>query len=887
MSEILRTLPVRFAPLDGEALDSWLEALARRLHTPLGDLARAAGLPPRGSTGNQLPRQPADWTILLQPQQAAAVSATTGLAEARIHAMTLRHYDQRALTIDPERRRVRISTLWGRGSGSRFCPDCLTENSGRWMLSWRLGWSFACLRHRRLLADCCPHCGRIPRRRPRSSRSVPDPGRCGNTPTGPGRFVTSGCGFDLADADTLSLDTDHPALAAQALLLDVIEKGTATFGAYALAPQPASAALTDIRAVCGRVLSSLSIQDLAKWVPADLTDEHLHPDPGCTLAVRAEQRPGFMSPPRAVTAATAVTAALHVLNQPDIHRAGAALRPLLEAIRDDEAQVSPATIWQWGRGVSPVLTAVHLAGLAPSCRPSDHLRHRLPAQIPRLPARTNTDIMLRSRKIPSMFWNSWTVRLAPPEGTFARILASALAASLLIVDSRIDFDTATRRLGNVIEGHDLSRVLQRLDNHPGWADLVTALVRLADHLDAVDVPIDYARRRDLDYSDLLPTEHWAAICRRTDTPPGGGLYEQTMRCYLFQQISGLPIEAAPGHPGTNDAEFRAEYARRAALRTPELAQALHEEAQAFLASHRIDDEPVTWQPPTSLLDGLNLPGQNPDRVDIHLLHKLVRQREHPAQHAAAVLGTSVEAVRHLLDQHPAPAIPATKTQARAVGRAFNRAMEELPKAELTRLYLDERRSLQQIGELTGISRGLLTRLASQYGIPLRSSGLRDYKRHAEVEADWLLEQYVHRRRTLRDLAREKGMSPAHMNRWAKTHNIPVRRGGASHNATLRAAERATQAPAFLREALTSTYAWDRLQRFIAALSHDTMREAAEALGITQSTLVTQINRLERDLGQPLIERAQRGQPMRPTAFGTKIVDAARAMNTHHEESTRS
>ena len=127
------------------------------------------------------------------------------------------------------------------------------------------------------------------------------------------------------------------------------------------------------------------------------------------------------------------------------------------------------------------------------------------------------------------------------------------------------------------------------------------------------------------------------------------------------------------------------------------------------------------------------------------------------------------------------------------------------------------------------------------------------------------------------------MSPAHMNRWVNTHNIPLRRGEASHNATLRAAD----APAFLCETLTSTYAWGRLEWFIAALSHDTMRKAAQALGINQSTLVTQINRLEKDLGQPLIERAQRGQPMRPTAFGTKIVAAARAMSTHDEESTHS
>lgn len=479
--------------------------------------------------------------------------------------------------------------------------------------------------------------------------------------------------LDLADTDTLRLDADHPTLAAQALLLDVIEKGTAAFGAYTLAPQPALAALADIRAICGRALSCLPGQDIAQWVPAEIAAAHLHPEPGCTLAARAEQRPGFMSPPRAVTAATAVAAALHVLNQSDIHRAGAALRPLLEAIRGDEAQVRPTTIQQWGRGVSPVLAAVHLAGLAPSCRPSDHLRHRLSTEMPRFPARTKADISLRGRKIPSMFWDLWAVRLSPTEGTYARVLAPALAASILLVDSRSDFDAATRRLGNVIDGHDLSRVLQRLDNHPGWADLVTALVRLTDHLDAVDVPINYARRRGLDYSNLLPAEHWAAICRRTDTPPGGGLHQQIMRCYLFQQISGLPIEAAPGYPGTNGRAFRSEYARRTTLRTPELAQALQEEATAFLASRRIDDEPVTWQPPISLTDGLNLPGPDPDRVDIRLLHKLVRQREQPAQRIAAILDTSVEAIRHLLDLHPAPANPETEAQARATGRALSLA----------------------------------------------------------------------------------------------------------------------------------------------------------------------------------------------------------------------
>jgi hypothetical protein len=39
----VRTLPIRIAPIDGEAIDSWLEAIAHRTHTAFGDLLAAVG----------------------------------------------------------------------------------------------------------------------------------------------------------------------------------------------------------------------------------------------------------------------------------------------------------------------------------------------------------------------------------------------------------------------------------------------------------------------------------------------------------------------------------------------------------------------------------------------------------------------------------------------------------------------------------------------------------------------------------------------------------------------------------------------------------------------------------------------------------------------------
>ncbi|GAA1893781.1 TniQ family protein [Streptantibioticus ferralitis] len=873
-----RTLPIRLPPLPGEALDSWLEATARRMDTTLGDVLLHFGFPVRQRAGNQFRDIPADWTIFLDERLTAAVAHATGTVPEVVTAMTLAHYDGRALQMSPEGRAVTRHVLWGRGRGSRFCPDCLHSSGGRWQLSWRLGFSFACTQHRRLLADRCPHCGRVPRQRPRSGRSVPQPELCGNPPIRPGGPVTAGCGADLTCASTLRLPPGHPVLTAQDRTMEIIDGATVAFGPYRDVPQPAPAVLADIRALGIRVLSSLPAAVLREQIPADIAEAHLATDPVSPHPEQAADRPGFMAPPRAADAAAAVTMALGILEQPGIHSAGEALRGLLEAVREELTQISVTSIDDWGRGISPVLQSVHLAALAPTLRPSEHLRYRTTTETPRRPTKATRDIEQRARKIPTMFWPSWTVRLTPPEGIHARALAPVLAALLLIPDSRTSLDQAAGLVGDVVDGIEISRLLQELDDLPQWPDIVTALDRLTDHLDADDVPIDYGRRRILDYTGLLPRDRWLEICRRTETPPGTGRRERIARSQLFRRLSGLPAESAPDDLGGLDsAEFRATALHFTALQTPELAHALRQEALEFLASHHIHDEPVTWQPPATLLAGLSLPAPDPMHVDLPRLHQLVRERQHPVQHAAQVLGTTVEAIRHVLDEHPAPEPPLTKNAARATGRIRQQARQAIPEEHFTQLYLGEHRSLQQIATLTGFSRRVLTDLAKEYGIPLRE-GPQDYKRRSTIERDWLIEQYVHRRRTLPDLARETGMSTANMARWAHIHNIPLRpRGGASHHTALRTPEQAADAPAILRDALTSPNARQRLERFAAALPYPTVTEAARALGIHQSTLTTQINRLERDLGRPLIERAERGRRMRPTPFGRKVAVAAKRL----------
>ncbi|WP_082948694.1 LysR family transcriptional regulator [Mycobacterium sp. 1274756.6] len=102
------------------------------------------------------------------------------------------------------------------------------------------------------------------------------------------------------------------------------------------------------------------------------------------------------------------------------------------------------------------------------------------------------------------------------------------------------------------------------------------------------------------------------------------------------------------------------------------------------------------------------------------------------------------------------------------------------------------------------------------------------------------------------------------------------RGGPSHSATLSAQKAIADAPELIGPALAGIGGWERLQRFAAAAQHPTLTIAAEALQLNQFELVNQINRIERELGKRLLDRAERGRPMTLTDDGARGVAAVRA-----------
>ncbi|MUL67063.1 hypothetical protein BOO86_21500 [Mycobacterium sp. CBMA 234] len=866
----VRTLPIRVAPLPGEAIDSWLEAVAARCHSVWCDVLDAVGLE-RGGGGVIV----SPWVLQTLPHETISISDASCVKPSVVEAMTLSHYADRALRINTERRAINKAFPWGRASASRYCPQCLAETGGRWQLKWRLGWSFACLTHNCLLADTCPSCRELQRRRPLSVDMIPVPGTCAGAAAGAAGRAAPRCGADLTATAVTSFPAEHAVIEGQRIVYDIIDSGVGQFGIYKDSPQPVLGVLSDIRALAGRVLAYADDQELADRVAPDLLAAYRAVPIDSVKQTNPRVKPGLAAPATAQATAVGVTAALTTLNQLDVTSAGRSMRWMVDSGRSRGLDVNPSTIG-WGRSITPTLTAVQLAALDHQLQPSRQLRYRTATPSPRRPQTDSeySDQLLRS--VPTMFWPAWSLHLAVPNCE-QRVYRSAQSAALLLVGTKLTIRAAGRLLDAPAGGSAISRVLGLMQDGD-WNATCAVLTTLADYLVETGSPIDYQRRRKLDYADLLPDDVWKRICRETATPGRGTARARIVRGYLFEQLSTLPASAAPFT--VDSYEFRSKTADFPRSLTPELLTALNEHCMIFLASNGIGDEPLTWHPPATIIDNLVLPGDDPQRDRINDLHRLVRIEDGALGDVANALNTTLDTVRYLLGRTPAPADDAPiGGPARRRFSSYRRARSALPPHRFSELYVEQKHGLGYISELVGADRKAVAQLAAEYGIALRPHG-----RLALVDRDWLYEQYVKRERPMTDLARDCDVGVTTMTRWAVSYGIPLRTRGPSPSYLRRtAAAAATGAPEVLQPAFVTPGAWDRLYRFADAAGFQTLTEAAECLDLPQFVLVRQINRLEHDFGTKLLNRALRGQPMTLTQHGECVVRAVRQYRKDHPD----
>lgn len=154
--EQVRRLGVVPAPFAGEAFVSWVDTVAASLRVSRAAALRTLGLPGSASFSTH--------QFHLSPEQLEGLRQRTGLRPAQVERMLFAFYAPTALpqlVADDGRvgQGARVSQPWLRRDHSAACPLCVEASGGRWLLSWRLRWTFLCADHLVYLVDRCPRCG--------------------------------------------------------------------------------------------------------------------------------------------------------------------------------------------------------------------------------------------------------------------------------------------------------------------------------------------------------------------------------------------------------------------------------------------------------------------------------------------------------------------------------------------------------------------------------------------------------------------------------------------------------------------------------------------------------------------------------------------------------
>jgi len=851
-------IPVRLPPLPGEALDSWLEAYADLLHVAVRDIFALAGADWGRLNGDQRRSKP--WLRQLDEPDLAALSAVTRVPAETLAGMTLARYQGTGLaevTAEPGMRRT--PRWWRQLTGSRYCPRCLTASGGRWMLAWRIPWTFACTRCQVLLADTCPDCGR--RHRRTRTAQPREPGRCDLTglplpPWRPPRGGIISCTSDPAATPATAMPPGGLVLAAQQHIDAVISALLAARG------QPAETAvlqqnLDDVHAVARAAASALT-GTAAPPAAAAAVLEELAARPGGDATRALASTAGGPRRQLAPVTAFGVTIADIMLHgrhgDPD---------PVIAAwLSGNTARrrntSSPANVLICWDQASPALQAALAGPLAARLDTFYQLRYRAiagPARIPD-PARAEE----RAAALPSLMWPGWALRLMPPEGFDFLRYRAALAMMLAIASAGAeDYGAAQELLGlEPFHSSRLATFTARLRQDGILEPVTAAICQLARKLDEHGAPVDYARRRRLRrlsqaQLDITAWRRQRYILTRHASLPAAPVQEQYARLRLIELLTGTHPRYLPEPlrlPGRSQG-----YAGFVFTLPEQMAFCLHQQARSLLSKACIN-EPVTWEPPFDWVTGIPWPGPDPDAIRPEDLHPLIRAGL-PVRAIAARLATTADHVRLTAARHPAPRLPP--------GSPAPPQPEPGPPGtgqlrDLTRQGYGQRK----IARITGCSERTIRQL-------LTSALLRQPAQRPDggIDPHWLREQYQSRQRSLKDIAAEAGLPVEALAAAARQAGIRVRHGinGRAHPLA------AIGGPGSFSPDVWSVFAHpgaeQRIQRLLALPGQPGLHHAARQLGIRNAILTGQVRQLEAVVGTALLRTRPDGR-LALTAYGQRF-----------------
>jgi hypothetical protein len=817
-------LPIRVPVAAGESLDSWLEALARRNGINVHALAAALGWPKKLVSVY-------DWLRVPGPQL-AMTEELCGLHPGRLAAAVPGRYEP----LMP----VRIR-------GSRYCPRCLAESGGRWQLLWRLPWVFACITHQVLLNDLCPVCGKPPRSRI-SDAGLNPAGSC-HLRTGTREF----CHADLSAVASLPLPgPEGILLSAQRWVcghLDSADQNTA------------ARAVTDMAVAATWILGRCSRRDIARFGKA-ATD---------AWQPRAPHIAGALTHLSAALAGAGAAMAIEVTAGEEAV-AMERLRTLTEgAQRGFEPRPPGMTTRSWNL-VSAPAQGRFLRAMDGAFHPVHRIRCRTGTVLAAVPSESTAVLQARARQIPQLLWPGWAIRLAPQGAWKEDRGFRVVAAACLMLPGN-----PARQLADALpDPYHRNRATLYNGLHAlaaeGHEPVFAAFCCLADYLDQHGSPIDYELRRDLAAAWTITETEWREICADADVHPGKGRRLTDARRYAYQLITGADLTDRRHRLAPRTARDSRRYAAFSDVMSSPLRDALHGHARRLLAGAGID-EPLTWEPPSSVCAHLTLPGVDPAGIDLGQVSELVGEGVALGE-AARRLGTSIDHIRYTLDLIHRPASAYGPCIPLAARRTRMRADQTLTRDFLQQNRVRDRKTFEQLQAETGIGRHLISAYARRAGIVTRR-----VTDAAPISKEWLASRHLHDNIPLAQIAAEMGVNKGVVYGAAHRHGMQVRPAGV-HSTVAMTARLPRSVPRDLRAAVEGTIGgWERLHRFRAAMAFPTFKAAAISMGADQSGLIHQFRRLEHDVGASLYVRAHAGRPMHPTRRGAaliKALDAAQA-----------
>ncbi|WP_257033697.1 TniQ family protein [Streptomyces sp. Ag109_G2-15] len=595
----------------------------------------------------------------MTPTEREHLAVATGVAPEMLQRMTLARWHGRALFIDPRRSTVDRRRLWGRACGSRYCPQCLKESGGRWQLSWRLAFTFACTRHHMLLADTCPACGQIPRSNAHYTGTPPALGIC---PTRARNAPRERCWQDLRETTTPLLATGSPLLRAQRQLNKLIEgeheTTTAFAGVYGNEAVAIAQVLADLRTLAFRVLTCAHDDDLARWGDGELVRRcnayRQAPLTSYSGHRAPHTRGSWVAPTDAAAAGLALSAAFDGLSGPDADRVGW----LTDRLQEAGGGIAHCDIEHWSSEVSPDLVALVLGAVHRSQgRRAVRLHYRSTTGRPRRPVKGLQLPQDRAQKMPASLWDTWTLRMMPQaSGGNLRwaTVQQALAVSTLQVGAWVNLRQAMDILGTNLQVKTLSRTVETLHTHESGPEILRALTLLADLLDSDGSPINYARRRTIfgKRRDFITLDDWTHIRRSAghNYPADSSVHHANR--WIYQRLTGSPARMMPAPTTPIPDDKPRKYPQFTFGLEPLETDALTRRCHRLLTEHDIT-EPLSWEPSIPAhLDTVRLSGTTLESITPRQVHELLLADTPSASGVAKALGTSAAHIRCIIDRHP-------------------------------------------------------------------------------------------------------------------------------------------------------------------------------------------------------------------------------------------